>query len=104
MRASSAGVKRSQPHHRGPGETRTPGHRAQRLRLSGTCAACRGEAPAAYAGLELACLDAAGKATGRRVCELLGGPVRESVEFAAYLFYRFAADDQRNPGRQAHRR
>jgi glucarate dehydratase len=46
----------------------------------------------AYAGIELACLDACGKATGRRLCELLGGPVREEVEFAAYLFYRYAAD------------
>jgi glucarate dehydratase len=26
---------------------------------------------------------------------LLGGPVREEVEFAAYLFYRYAADDPR---------
>ncbi len=48
--------------------------------------------PAAYAGVELACLDASGKATGRRLCELLGGPVRDEVEFAAYLFYRYAAD------------
>lgn len=46
----------------------------------------------AYAGLELACLDLIGRATGRRVCELLGGPVRERVEFASYLFYRYAAD------------
>ncbi|HWE40304.1 MAG TPA: enolase C-terminal domain-like protein [Isosphaeraceae bacterium] len=46
----------------------------------------------AYAGIELACLDACGKATGRRLCELLGGPVREEVEFAAYLFYRYASD------------
>ncbi len=45
-----------------------------------------------YAGIELACLDAIGRATGRRLCELLGGPVREKVEFAAYLFYRYAAD------------
>ena len=45
-----------------------------------------------YAGIELACLDAVGRATGRRVCELLGGPVRDEVEFAAYLFYRYAAD------------
>jgi glucarate dehydratase len=45
-----------------------------------------------YAGIELACLDACGRATGRRVCELVGGPVRETVEFAAYLFYRYAAD------------
>jgi glucarate dehydratase len=47
---------------------------------------------AAWAGIELACLDAASKATGRRLCELLGGPVRDEVEFAAYLFYRYAAD------------
>jgi hypothetical protein len=47
---------------------------------------------AAYAGIELACLDACGRATGRRLCELLGGPVRDPVEFAAYLFYRYAAD------------
>jgi glucarate dehydratase len=46
----------------------------------------------AYAGIELACLDACGKATGRKACELLGGPVRDEVEFAAYLFYRYAAD------------
>lgn len=45
-----------------------------------------------YAGIELACLDAAGRATGRRLCELLGGPVRDEVEFAAYLFFRYAAD------------
>jgi glucarate dehydratase len=48
--------------------------------------------PSCYLGVELACLDACGKATGRRLCELLGGPVREPVEFAAYLFYRYAAD------------
>ena len=45
-----------------------------------------------YAGIELACLDACGRATGRRICELVGGPVRDPVEFAAYLFYRYAAD------------
>ena len=45
-----------------------------------------------YAGIELACLDAIGRASGRRLCELLGGPVREQVEFASYLFFRFAAD------------
>ena len=45
-----------------------------------------------YAGIELACLDACGRATGRRLCELIGGPVRDPVEFAAYLFFRYAAD------------
>jgi glucarate dehydratase len=47
---------------------------------------------AVYAGIELACLDACGRATGRRLCEMIGGPVRDPVEFAAYLFYRYAAD------------
>lgn len=48
--------------------------------------------PEAYAAVEIACLDACGRATGRRLCELLGGPVRDPVEFSAYLFYRYAAD------------
>ena len=46
----------------------------------------------ARAAVEVACLDAIGKATGLRLCDLLGGPVREEAEFAAYLFYRYAAD------------
>src|SRR6187455_3767558 len=47
----------------------------------------------AFAAVEVACLDAIGKATGLRLCELLGGPVREDPEFAAYLFFRYAADN-----------
>ncbi len=47
---------------------------------------------AAYAAVEMACIDACARATGRRFCEQVGGPVRDSVEFAAYLFYRYAAD------------
>ncbi len=48
--------------------------------------------PGCYAGIELACLDACGKASGRSLGAMLGGPVRESAEFAAYLFFRYAAD------------
>lgn len=51
--------------------------------------------PSVYAGFELACLDAVGKATGQSLSRLLGGPVRDEVEFAAYLFFRYAADDPR---------
>ncbi len=47
---------------------------------------------AAYAAVEMACIDACTRATSRRFCELVGGPVRDSVEFAAYLFFRYAAD------------
>ena len=40
---------------------------------------------------EVACLDIQGKILGRPVVDLLGGPVRSSVPFSAYLFYKFAA-------------
>ena len=40
--------------------------------------------------IEVGMWDALGKATGRRVCDLLGGQVRESVPFSAYLFYKHA--------------
>ncbi|RPE44030.1 glucarate dehydratase [Streptomyces sp. Ag109_O5-1] len=42
-------------------------------------------------GFEVACLDALGKALGLPVHTLLGGKVRDSVEFSAYLFYKWAA-------------
>jgi glucarate dehydratase len=47
---------------------------------------------AAYAAVEMTCIDACARATGRRFCEFFGGPVRDSVEFAAYLFFRYASD------------
>jgi len=42
------------------------------------------------APLEVACHDAWGKELGLPVSELLGGAVRERVEFSAYLFYKWA--------------
>jgi glucarate dehydratase len=41
-----------------------------------------------FAALEIACLDAIGKAIGKPVCEVLGGRVRDCVPFSAYLFYK----------------
>lgn len=43
-----------------------------------------------YGALEVAALDLIGKATGRPVCDLLGGRVRDAVPFSAYLFYKHA--------------
>lgn len=40
------------------------------------------------AALEFACLDIAGKALGVPVYDLLGGKLRDEVEFASYLFFR----------------
>lgn len=43
-------------------------------------------------GIEMAFLDAAGKALGRPIHSLLGGKLRDRVEAAAYLFYRYKSD------------
>ncbi|MEV0179248.1 glucarate dehydratase family protein [Streptomyces sp. NPDC050625] len=46
---------------------------------------------------EVACLDAQGRALGLPVHALLGGKVRDSVEYSAYLFYKWAAHPQGVP-------
>ncbi len=43
-----------------------------------------------HAAIEFACLDLMGQALDVRVCELLGGALRERVPFASYLFFRYA--------------
>jgi glucarate dehydratase len=42
---------------------------------------------------EVALLDVQGQAIGRPVHDLLGGKVRDRVPFSAYLFYKWAGDD-----------
>jgi glucarate dehydratase len=42
-----------------------------------------------YAAIELACLDIQAKAAGIPLCDLIGGRIRDSVPFSAYLFYRY---------------
>ena len=48
----------------------------------------------AFAAIEFACLDIQGKAIGRPVHDLLGGRVRDRVPLIAYLFYRYANEQQ----------
>lgn len=45
------------------------------------------------AGIEMAFLDAAGKALNVPVYSLLGGKTKDRIEAAAYLFYRHKSDD-----------
>jgi glucarate dehydratase len=52
----------------------------------------------ARAGIEMAFLDAAGKALQRPVCSLLGGQLRDRIETAAYLFYRYKSEDGKTGG------
>jgi L-alanine-DL-glutamate epimerase-like enolase superfamily enzyme len=42
-----------------------------------------------FSPFEVACLDVQGKLLGRPVSDLLGGAVRDSVPFSAYLFYKW---------------
>ncbi|MET9676479.1 enolase C-terminal domain-like protein [Streptomyces sp. NPDC006482] len=46
---------------------------------------------------ETACLDALGKTLGLPVHALLGGKVRDTVEYSAYLFHRWAAHPGASP-------
>jgi len=52
-----------------------------------------------YAAIEMACLDIQGKVLGRPMSDLLGGRVRDSVPYIAYLFWRYdrpgGGDDER---------
>jgi len=45
--------------------------------------------PRLVGAVEVAMWDALGKSTGQRVCDLLGGQVRQRVPYSAYLFYKF---------------
>ena len=46
---------------------------------------------------EVPCLDIQGKLLGRPVSDLLGGAIRTSVPFSAYLFFKFAAHIGESP-------
>jgi glucarate dehydratase len=45
------------------------------------------------AAVEIACLDAQGKATGLPMHKLLGGALNATVPLSAYLFYRYESED-----------
>jgi glucarate dehydratase len=66
-----------------------------RHRLTGTINST-GTVDRVFSPFEVACLDAQGRAIGRPVCDLLGGPMRDRVPFSAYLFYKWA----RHPGEE----
>lgn len=46
--------------------------------------------PRTFSPIEVAAFDLSGKSLGLRVVDLLGGPVRDEVQFSAYLFYKHA--------------
>jgi glucarate dehydratase len=52
-----------------------------------------------FATFEVACLDIRGKAAGVPVVDLLGGRVRDAVDYSAYLFYKWAGHPGEEPDR-----
>jgi glucarate dehydratase len=52
-----------------------------------------------FSSFEVACLDIQGKVLGRPVSDLLGGTVRSSVPYSAYLFYKWASHPGSEPDR-----
>ncbi|MFI0445447.1 glucarate dehydratase family protein [Actinomadura sp. 6N118] len=54
-------------------------------------------ADAVLSPFEVACLDIQGQATGLPVSALLGGAVRDRVDYSAYLFYKWAAHPEQEP-------
>ena len=59
----------------------------------------RGTVLRTFATYEVAALDIQGKLLGRPVSDLLGGAVRASVPYSAYLFYKWAAHPGERPDR-----
>lgn len=59
-----------------------------------------------FSPFEVACLDIQGKLAGVPVCDLLGGRVRDRVQYSAYLFYKWGGhpgqpDDEYGPALDA---
>jgi glucarate dehydratase len=61
------------------------------FRMTSEQLALVGAAKLAGAAVEMACWDLVGKALGKRCGDLWGGIETERVEFAAYVFYRYAS-------------
>lgn len=66
--------------------------------LTGAISA-RGTVLRTFAAFEVACLDIQGRVLGRPVSDLLGGSVRTSVPYSAYLFYKWAGHPGDRPDR-----
>lgn len=56
-----------------------------------------------YSALNIALLDLCGKAVEKPVCDLIGGRVRDRIDFSAYLFYKYeGAGGRFGMGENAH--
>lgn len=66
---------------------------ALRLKICNPTASLYNNRTQLHAAIEFACLDIMGQKLGVPVHALLGGKLRDAVEFASYLFFRYANPD-----------
>lgn len=66
---------------------------ALRFKLLNPTASLYGNRTHLHAAIEFACLDLMGKYLGVPVSALLGGRLRDTVDFSSYLFFRYPASD-----------
>ena len=76
----------------------SPGHdvfalEALKLKICNPTASLYNNRTQLHAAIEFACLDIMGQKLGVPVHALLGGKLRDTVEFASYLFFRYADPD-----------
>jgi len=69
---------------------------AMRLAICNPTASLYNNRTQLHAALEFACLDVIGQKLGVPVHALLGGKLRDTVEFASYLFFRYPNEDGAN--------
>jgi glucarate dehydratase len=66
---------------------------AMRLKICNPTASLYNNRTQLHAAIEFACLDIIGQKLGVPVHALLGGKLRDTVDFASYLFFRYADPD-----------
>jgi glucarate dehydratase len=74
---------------------------AMRLAICNPTASLYNNRTQLHAALEFACLDVIGQKLGVPVHALLGGKLRDAVEFASYLFFRYPNEQGANEVRTA---
>ncbi len=68
---------------------------ALRLKIANPTASLYNNRTQILAAIEFACLDLIGKKLNQPVSTLLGGKLRDEIDFATYLFYRYADPETR---------
>ena len=90
LRAAAAAIEGADVYHTGEIYRRVQAIAAPEATIASGLIGHSAATDRVFSPFEVACLDIQGKAAGRPVADLLGGAVRDTVPFSAYLFYKWA--------------